>query len=526
MNRRRLKEHRGFFAGLALLTLVAGVGGWCLHERVGTAWLAREKLAELEREAQRQSPAVETMPGDRESEFARLSEELATLQPTAEPASPEDVSWPKNRAEAFFALAQFVEDMRERAADSGVAIAADERFGFAEHAHTGPTLAEIAPVFGERLVAERLLAALFDAKPARFVGLQRPRSRRLVSGGAEEMHDDFERGGSVGAGGAEAGGPCAFRMIFEGRTESLRALLNRLASDASPAVVRSVEAQRVAASEPGHASDETGPTCLAPERDSRFTVMIEWSQAVGGGKAGETVARAPTIEWLAPAAQRRGAEWRFEIFAPPDVVFDAKLERFSVATPTVPAAMAAPFVAEARAEAFAMELVEIRRAPFRLQLIGFAGDEGTYRGLFEDLETGETFFAAGERRVPGLDVLIESVAVERVEVPLADSMTTHRRAASARVRDERTGEGVQLSSLERRFTDEPIAVVRLRDTAQCRVVREGEAVQIGGDIYRIRRIQPAPPTLEVSCESSGSADNERRTLTARRNEAPAPEPTS
>lgn len=453
----------------------------------------------LEREWQGRRPVDEGGADERAVEAGRLRQELAARQ-TAEVAEAGDAAMPGNRAEAFFALAQFVAAMRERAADGGVAIAAEERFGFAEYAHTGPAAGQIERVFRERRIAESLLMALFEARPARLVELE----RRVDGAGS-------------------AGQP-GFHITFEGRTETLRALLNGLADEASAVVVRSVEAQRVEAREawPRRSEQSAGP--LVPNRDTRFRIGVEWQAAGGAVSRRGDEPRGPSADmWLAPAAQRRGDAWVFDVFAPPEVFYDAMTDRFGVTAPApLPMAMASPLVAET----FALELVEVRHAAFRLQLIGFVGAEGAYRGLFENVETGETVFAGAGHDVAGLGVRIEHFEVERVAVPLADSMMTRRRVATARVRDERTGEVVLLSSLERRFAGEPVAVVTLRGTAQRREVREGEAVEVGGEVYRVRRIQSVPPALEVSCESAGSAESERRTLTARRNEAPASEPTS
>ena len=497
MSPRGWKEHRRFFAALAVLALVAVGEGWWVAGRREAVSRAREQWAMLDREARGWSPVDEETVKEGAEELARWGQELAGLQAAEEAGRGMDIaSLPANRAEAFFALGEFVETMRERAADCGVAIAAEERFGFAEYAQTGPGVAEIERVFRERRMAESLLTALFEARPGRFLGLER----------------------------REGGGESTFEILFESRTDTLRALLNGFAADGSPAKVRSVEAQRVEARDAwrGRGEERAGP--LVGNRDMRFAVVVEWrARETEERRGGETARETEAERWRAPAPQRRGEAWVFHVFEPPEVFYDPMTERFSVAPPVpLPMAMASPRVAET----FALELVEVRHAAFRLQLIGYVGDEGAYRGLFENGETGETLLAVAGHEVPGLDVRIEQFAVERVTVPLADSMTTRRRVATASVRDERTGETVQLSSLERRLAGEPFAVVTLRGTAQRRDVREGDAVEVGGEVYRIARIQAAPPALELSCESAGSAESERRTLTARRSEAASSEPTS
>ena len=160
----------------------------------------------------------------------------------------------------------------------------------------------------------------------------------------------------------------------------------------------------------------------------------------------------------------------------------------------------------------------MRPEPFRLQLIGYVGGEGNWRGTFQNLVSGEVFLAGAGRRMPDLGLTIKSLAVAAVPVALTDSMTTRQRVATAVVRDERTGRDLTLTHRERYFTGGLSAQLAAPGESAPREVREGETFQLGAASYRVEKIQLAPPAVDVTKESPALAQPDRRTLVPRETE--------
>lgn len=234
-----------------------------------------------------------------------------------------------------------------------------------------------------------------------------------------------------------------------------------------------------------------------------------------------TVADVPAVKtraWSAPAAQSRGREWVYDMFTPPEIFYNLRSQLFTVKPPP-------SGVDEAPVEAFGLELVGVRPEPFRLQLIGYVGGEGNWRGTFENLVSGEVFLAAAGRRVADLALSIRSLDVQAASVVLPDSMTTQQRVATAVVRDERTGRDITLTHRERRFTGGLAALVAAPGDPAPRELRQGETLRLGAASYRIEKIQLAPPRIDVTKESPTLLQPDRRTLAPRETED-APSPTS
>ena len=87
--------------------------------------------------------------------------------------------------------------------------------------------------------------------------------------------------------------------------------------------------------------------------------------------------------WAAPKSQSRGEEWVFDVFTPPVIYYDPISREFAVTPPNL----------QARDDGlsqwthFDLELLEVRLRPYRLQLVGYAGEPGSYVAYFELLKT-------------------------------------------------------------------------------------------------------------------------------------------
>ncbi|HVS53777.1 MAG TPA: hypothetical protein VHD62_15585 [Opitutaceae bacterium] len=212
--------------------------------------------------------------------------------------------------------------------------------------------------------------------------------------------------------------------------------------------------------------------------------------------------------WNPPPPQTRGRDWVYDAFTPPEIFYNARARQFTVKPP-------AGLGEDEPEEPFGLELVAVRPEPFRLQLIGYAGEEGHWRGTFENVATGEVFLAPAGRRVAALALSIQRLDVSPQPVAVPESMTTRQRIATAVVHDERTGRDLQLTQRERQLTDTLSAVVATAGEGSAREVRAGETFRIGESAYRIDRIQLSPPVIEVTKESPNLAQPDRRTLAPR-----------
>jgi hypothetical protein len=210
----------------------------------------------------------------------------------------------------------------------------------------------------------------------------------------------------------------------------------------------------------------------------------------------EAASQAAMRLWEPPPSQSAGANWVYEVFAPPEIEHDERRGTFSVRTS---AAMSSPAVArEADAMDFGLKLLAVARAPFRLQLVGYVGMADTCGGIFEDQLTGRTLLARAGQQAGELDYVIETVAVERV--PLSPKHPgTVRPVARAVIRDARSGVRVELNDQRRALTDVAVATVSLAgEDAAPRMVRAGDEVVSRDAVFRIGKIQLAPPSLEAT----------------------------
>lgn len=230
---------------------------------------------------------------------------------------------------------------------------------------------------------------------------------------------------------------------------------------------------------------------------------------------------APAIKtetWSAPVAQKRGREWIYDTFTPPEIFYNARSKQFTVKPPS-------SLMDEESMEVFGLELVEVRPEPFPLQLIGFVGDEGNWRGMFQNMVTGEMLLAQAGHRVPKLGLTIREFDVRAQPIGSPESMTTRQRVASAVIRDERSARDVTLTHRERFFTGTMFAFVAAPGETATREVRLGDVFKIGDATYKVENIQATPPAIEVTKEASTLTRPDRRLLTPREVELPEdPEP--
>ena len=178
---------------------------------------------------------------------AELQRETAGTIPDLSPFS--------NPQDLYFDIVAMTEALRREAASAGVQLAdgASEQFGFDDVIRRGsaPEHEERHAVFRDRMAIEYLVRALYAAQPQALVGVQRERAESPTGGntGARSrrnsattgLGDAFAVDPSVTAAVPGAIGTQGIRLVFTGRTASLRQFLATLAEFERPLVVRSVE---------------------------------------------------------------------------------------------------------------------------------------------------------------------------------------------------------------------------------------------------------------------------------------------
>ena len=225
-----------------------------------------------------------------------------------------------------------------------------------------------------------------------------------------------------------------------------------------------------------------------------------------------------TETWAAPVAQSRGREWIYDTFTPPEIFYNARSKQFTVKPPS-------SLMDDEAFEVFGLELVAVRPEPFRLQLIGYVGDDGNWRGTFQNVVTGEVILAKTGDRVPKLGLTIKNFDVRAQPIGLPESMTTKQRVATAVIRDEKAGNDVTLTHRERFFTGTVFAFVSAPGETATREVRIGDTFKLGDATYKIEKIVTSPPSVEVTKEAPTLTQPDRRVLTPRDLEvADPPEP--
>jgi hypothetical protein len=293
-----MRQSPGFAAALLALGVLTLLEAAFLAERWTAARAARLRLDLVTREwravaAMQPAPTAENA-AQIEADLGKAAGALEAAQ-TALAArgltALQRAPVPARRPEAFFDIAAFVESMRTRAQQAGVATRADERFGFSAYAHEAPETGHLAAVFRERQVVQYLMESLLAAQPRQLLAVQRerpgeptdPNPAKAPAGAgrtAGAAADYFEIDPRISARVPGVVGTTAFRLTFVGRTAALRQLLNKLAEFELPVVVRAVEVAPAESAPEGAAPPSPGAAPLIARPWSRFVVTVEYLDLV------------------------------------------------------------------------------------------------------------------------------------------------------------------------------------------------------------------------------------------------------
>jgi hypothetical protein len=215
------------------------------------------------------------------------------------------------------------------------------------------------------------------------------------------------------------------------------------------------------------------------------------------------------VKWASPAAQARGPDWVYDVFTPPEIFYLPASGRFSVRSSKGAAAEENP------AEPFGLELIAIEHEPFRLQLTGYVGGEGNWRGTFQNRVTGEVVVARAGHRFRDLGLVVNRLEVRHEPIAVERSMATLQRVAAAVVHDERSGREVALTNRTTVPGESAHAVIVAEQDGIARCVRAGDTLTLGDARFHVETIDVAARTIDVTRHTNESAPPLRRTLTPR-----------
>ena len=207
--------------------------------------------------------------------------------------------------------------------------------------------------------------------------------------------------------------------------------------------------------------------------------------------------------WPKPTAQSHGAGWVYEVFTPPVIYYHEGAKSFAVTPPLQ--------LGESQL-AFGLELIDVQRELYRLQLVGYVGSPGDYVAAFVSPKLPETLLARSGKRFDELGLALASVDVRKINVSDDPARPAYDVAAIATLRDLQTGAEVTLDSRERKFTDTPLALLRLGTTPKPREVRVGDVLLESDATYRVERISLDPPEVVVAKTVTGLPYPETRVL--------------
>ncbi|MDP2138799.1 MAG: hypothetical protein Q8J74_13195 [Candidatus Didemnitutus sp.] len=207
--------------------------------------------------------------------------------------------------------------------------------------------------------------------------------------------------------------------------------------------------------------------------------------------------------WASPAAQSHGPGWVYEVFTPPVIYYHAAARSFAVTPPST---------SVEGGGVFGLELLDVKWELYRLQLLGYVGEQGDYLAAFVSSRVPQTLLARTGKRFADLGLVLKEFTVRKVKVGDDPAFPAYDIAAVAILQDEATGEVVSLDDRVRKYTNTPLAVLRLDAKSQPREAREGDVFHDKTATLRIERIQLDPPEVVVARLGAGLTEPEIRVL--------------
>ena len=228
--------------------------------------------------------------------------------------------------------------------------------------------------------------------------------------------------------------------------------------------------------------------------------------------------RVTTQLWASPATQSGGAEWVYDVFTPPEIYYDLGNKRFTVTPPNA----ISEVVVKPVEPPFGVELVSVKQDAFRLQLVGYTGKEGKYKGTFENTVSGKTILGQSGKKIADLDLTIVSFEVKQIRTKQATGMDIIETEAVAQVSDDKTGEVFNLTNKTRLTKGTPIANLKAEGSAEAVGYKVGATFTVGDATFTVNSVSFDTNAVVVTKESPSLKEPLTKTLTVAAPAAPAP----
>ncbi|MBL4575188.1 MAG: hypothetical protein JKY51_03705 [Opitutaceae bacterium] len=238
-------------------------------------------------------------------------------------------------------------------------------------------------------------------------------------------------------------------------------------------------------------------------RESHLIIKEGVTLTLGGNVYEPSEVRSPRIltqTWEKAPHQKRGEKWLYDVFTPPVIYYNPVTLRFTVTPPD----FRRPVVLTE--DPFEVELLDVRARPYRMQLVGYLGEEGDYVATFEYVPTGGTLVGRPGKRFSQAHVTLRSFEVEK-KTSTIGNMPIVESIAKAVLFDEDSGEEILLTNKERRMLSGAEAVFRIKGNSIIEYTyTEGGLILNGEQTYSINRLQVFPPRATLILTSPDLAD--------------------
>jgi len=213
---------------------------------------------------------------------------------------------------------------------------------------------------------------------------------------------------------------------------------------------------------------------------------------------------AADFRWPASASPAAVKEWGRELFTPPLVYYDETTRSFTTGLAVSPGEEGRPFD---------FDVLEIKWAPYPLQLVGWlTGADGAV-AVFEHATTTGTLLAHEGHRFADLGLTLKRFTTEKVIAGYDDGRPVYEIVARAELEEAATGRTILLDSRARKFSETPVTVLRLgAGDDRVKEQREGDQFEATHATYRIERIQPEERQITVSRQTGATGSVETKTL--------------
>jgi len=200
--------------------------------------------------------------------------------PTGDQAGKQPVGAAPGRSlDIVMATSALLVELRQLAAEHRVVVRPDEGFGFSTYLAEAPERSTLPEVWAQLRAVRQVVTAVMSAGPDEHLGVARERpvalraSRHLArEPSAGNPRDFFTPDPRVVVRPPADCRAVMLRIVFLARTDGLRRVLNALAEDRAPMIVRMVEVEPAPSPSPGSAGSDRR---IAARDASRFSLIVE-----------------------------------------------------------------------------------------------------------------------------------------------------------------------------------------------------------------------------------------------------------